>query len=85
MTTTQLTATDVDRFLAFQGMIPGTDYTLAPVTGAPHAVAITVHATMLTAKIARTLRTNGLLIDRDRDLLVASLPQPIRTPGLARD
>lgn len=77
MTTTQpLPLADVDTILAFQGMIGDTDYTLASVAGAPHAVAVTVRATGLTTKIARTLRNAGLLIDRDRDLLVASLPQP---------
>jgi hypothetical protein len=91
MTTTQLTTTDVDRFLALQGMIPDSDYTVADVAGAPHAVAITVNLTGLTTKIRRTLRTNGLVLEPTshfadgRDFVVASLPQPIRTPALARD
>lgn len=62
-------------------------FTIRNVPGAfGVAVAITFHTRRgpLMSQVRKALASHGLVFDRDRELLVASVPQPIRTPGLAR-
>lgn len=82
-TNATLRLTDVTDVLTAADVWPD-DYRITSVPGAPHAVAVYVtNPTPARIAKARTaLLDSGLLVDRDRELLVASLPQPARSPGL---
>ena len=74
MTTTCTTAT---RLLA------DLDVTVRPVPGADHAAAVTVNDRKAIRRARALLEAHGLLVDRDRELLVASVPQPAASAIIA--